>query len=138
EDTLEGRPPDTPRYRFEQFLGAGGMGEVWRGYDVVMERELALKVLPQRINWGEAHARFAEEARHVGQLQHPSIVPVYDMGELPDGRPFFAMRLIHGHTLAELLRGRATPAEGLPHWMEVFEQVCNAVAYAHARGVIHR
>jgi hypothetical protein len=133
----EGRPPDTPRYRFEQFLAEGGMGEVWRGYDVVMQRELALKVLRQRINRAEAEARFAEEARQVGQLQHPSIVPVYDMGELPDGRPFFAMRLIHGHTLADLLRGRE-PAEELLRWVEVFEQVCQAMAYAHARGVVHR
>jgi len=132
------RPPDTPRYRFEQFLAEGGMGEVWRGHDAVMQRELALKVLRQRINRGEAEARFAEEARQVGQLQHPSIVPVYDMGELADGRPFFAMRLIRGHTLAELLKGRATAAEDLPHWVEVFEQVCQAVAFAHARGVIHR
>jgi hypothetical protein len=79
-----------------------------------------------------------EEARYVGQLQHPSIVPVYDLGELPDGRPFFVMKLIHGHTLAELLAARATPAEDLPRWVGVFERVCQAVAFAHARGLIHR
>ena len=87
---------------------------------------------------GGARARFEEEARHVGQLEHPSIVPVYDLGELPDGRPFFVMKLIHGQTLAELLAARATPAEDLPRWVGVFEQVCEAVAFAHARGLIHR
>ena len=87
---------------------------------------------------GGFRARFEEEARHVGRLEHPSIVPVYDLGELPDGRPFFVMKLIHGHTLAELLAARATPAEDLPGWVGVFERVCQAVAFAHARGLIHR
>src|SRR5262249_52857857 len=123
-----GRPPDTPRYRFVEFLAEGGMGEVWRGRDAVMEREVALKVLRRRGLGGGFRDRFEEEARHVGQLQHPAIVPVYDLGELPDGRPFFVMKLIHGQTLAVLLDERATPAEGLPRWGGVFEQVCQAVA----------
>jgi tRNA A-37 threonylcarbamoyl transferase component Bud32 len=132
-------PPDTPRYHFEAFLARGGMGEVWRGCDTVLAREVALKVLREPVFAdGGARARFEEEARHVGQLEHPSIVPVHDLGELPDGRPFFVMKLIHGQTLAELLAARATPAEDLPRWVEVFEQVCAAVAFAHARDVIHR
>jgi tRNA A-37 threonylcarbamoyl transferase component Bud32 len=132
-------PPDTPRYRFEDFLARGGMGEVWRGCDTVLAREVALKVLRERVfGDGGARARFEEEARHVSRLEHPSIVPVYDLGELPDGRPFFVMKLIHGQTLAELLAARGTPAEDLSRWVEVFEQVCAAVAFAHARGLIHR
>src|SRR5262245_55940292 len=87
---------------------------------------------------GGAKARFEEEARHVSRLEHPSIVPMYDLGELADRRPFFVMRLVHGQILAELLAARATPAEDLPRWIEVFEQVCLAVAFAHARDVIHR
>jgi eukaryotic-like serine/threonine-protein kinase len=132
-------PPDTPRYRFEAFLARGGMAEVWRGCDTVLAREVALKVLREPV-FGDAGARgqFEEEARHVGQLEHPSIVPVYDLGELQDGRPFFAMKLVHGQTLAGLLAARATPAEELPRWVGVFEQVCQAVAFAHARGLIHR
>src|SRR5262245_2810495 len=131
-------PPDTPRYHFEAFLGRGGMGEVWRGCDTVLAREVALKVLRERVfGDGGGRARFEEEARHVSRLEHPSIVPVYDLGELPDGRPFFAMKLIHGQTLAELLAARATPKEDLSRWVEVFEQVCSAVAFAHARGLIH-
>ena len=132
-------PPDTPRYRFEAFLARGGMGEVWRGFDTRLARGVALKVLREPVLAdGGFRARFEEEARHVGQLEHPSIVPVYDLGALADGRPFFVMKLIHGRTLAELLAARATPAEDLPRWVGVFERVCRAVAFAHARGVIHR
>jgi tRNA A-37 threonylcarbamoyl transferase component Bud32 len=132
-------PLDTLRYRFDAFLARGGMGEVWRGYDTVLAREVALKVLRAHV-FGDAgtRARFQEEARYVSRLEHPSIVPVYDLGELPDGRPFFVMKLIQGQTLAELLSARATPAEDLARWVEVFEQVCAAVAFAHARGLIHR
>jgi tRNA A-37 threonylcarbamoyl transferase component Bud32 len=132
-------PPDTPRYHFEAFLGRGGMGEVWRGSDTVLARAVALKVLREQV-FGDAGTRdrFEEEARHVGRLEHPSIVPVYDLGELPDGRPFFVMKLINGQTLAELLAARATLAEDLSRWVEVFEQVCAAVAFAHARDLIHR
>src|SRR5262249_38149662 len=83
-------------------------------------------------------AHFEEEARHVSGLEHPSIVPIYDLGELPDGRPFFVMKLVHGPTLAELLGARTSLAEDLPRWVEVLEQVCEAVAFAHTRGLIHR
>jgi hypothetical protein len=132
-------PPDTPRYRFEEFLGRGGMGEVWRGRDNLLAREVALKVLRERVfGDSEGRGRFEEEARYVSRLEHPSIVPVYDLGELPDGRPFFVMKLVNGQTLADLLAARATPAEDLSRWALVFEQVCAAVAFAHARDLIHR
>jgi tRNA A-37 threonylcarbamoyl transferase component Bud32 len=132
-------PPDTPRYRFEAFLARGGMAEVWRGYDTVLAREVALKVMRERVFAdGGFRARFEEEARQVSRLEHPSIVPVYDLGELPDRRPFFVMKLIHGQTLAEALAARATPAEDLSRWVGVFERVCSAVAFAHARDLIHR
>jgi serine/threonine protein kinase len=132
-------PPDTPRYRFEEFLGRGGMGEVWRGFDTLLSRRVALKVLRERgLVDGGLRARFEEEARHVSRLEHPSIVPMHDLGELPDGRPFFVMKLINGQTLEKLLAARGTPAEDLTRWVGVFEQVCTAVAFAHARGLIHR
>jgi serine/threonine-protein kinase len=115
------------------------MGDVWRGCDTVLAREVAMKVVREQV-FGDAgfRPRFEEEARYVGQLEHPSIVPVYDLGELPDGRQFFVMKLIHGQTLAEVLAARATPTEDLSRWVGVFEQVCAAVAFAHARGLIHR
>jgi serine/threonine protein kinase len=115
------------------------MAEVWRGFDTRLARGVALKVLREPVLADSGfRGRFEEEARHVGQLEHPSIVPVYDLGELADGRPFFVMKLIQGQTLAELLAARATPAEGLARWVGVFEQVSAAVAFAHARDVIHR
>jgi hypothetical protein len=105
----------------------------------VLAREVALKVLREQVlGDGGFRARFEEEARYVSRLEHPSIVPVYDLGELSDGRPFFVMKLIHGPTLAKVLAARATLAEDLPRCVEVFEQVCAAVAFAHARGLIHR
>jgi tRNA A-37 threonylcarbamoyl transferase component Bud32 len=132
-------PPDTPRYRFEAFLARGGMADVWRGRDTMLSRAVALKVLrEQMFGDAEARKRFEEEARRVSRLEHPSIVPVYDLGELPDGRPFFAMKLIQGQTLADLLAARASPAEDLPHWVGVFAQICAAVAFAHTRNLIHR
>src|SRR5262249_18484422 len=88
---------------------------------------------------GKSHLleHFEEEAQILGQLQHPGIVPVYETGRLPDQRPYFTMRLIRGQTLSRLLNGR-TGSERRPHFLKVFEQVCQAMAYAHSRGVIHR
>src|SRR5262249_27044738 len=127
-------PPDTPRYHFGAVPARGGMADVWRGRDTLLARDVALKVLREPIY----EARFEEEARRVSQLAHPSIVPVYDLGELSDGRPFFAMKLIHGQTLAELLAARATPAEDRERWVQVFERICTTVAFAQAGDVIHR
>src|SRR5262249_47490861 len=73
-----------------------------------------------------------------GQLQHPGIVPIYELGLLDDRRPFFSMKLVKGHTLAALLAGRAGPGDGLARLLAVFESIAQTVAYAHARGVIHR
>jgi eukaryotic-like serine/threonine-protein kinase len=132
-------PAPAGRYQLGEEIGRGGMGEVHRARDPQLGRELAVKVLR-----GDSHTspellrRFVEEAQVCGQLQHPGIVPVHDLGRLEDGRPFFAMKLVKGRTLAELLNGRAGPAADLPRYLGVFEQVCQAVAYAHSKGVIHR
>jgi serine/threonine protein kinase len=82
--------------------------------------------------------RFVDEARITGQLQYPNVPAVHDLGVLPDGRPFLAMKLIKGETLEDLLKGRADPAEGRRRFVAAFERVCQAVAYAHAHDVIHR
>ena len=82
--------------------------------------------------------RFVEEAQISGQLQHPGVVPVYELGTLADDRPYFAMKLVKGRTLAALLAERAGPAEDQPRLLGIFEQVCLTMAYAHARGVVHR
>ena len=99
---------------------------------------------PSRCSWtGTATTpsmvrRFVEEAQIGGQLQHPGVVPVYELGTFGDARPYFAMKLVKGRTLAALLAERQGPADDLPRLLAIFEQVCQTVAYAHARGVIHR
>ena len=120
-------------------IGRGGMGVVLKGRDNDLGRELAVKVLLDRYCDHPAMIRrFIEEAQIGGQLQHPGVVPVYEVGILSDRRPYFAMKLIKGRTLAEMLAGRSHAEENLPHLLSVFEAVCQTVAYAHARGVIHR
>jgi tetratricopeptide (TPR) repeat protein len=138
-------PARAGRYLLEGEIAAGGMGSVWRARDPQLGRPLAVKVLLERHRGlPELERRFHEEAQITGQLQHPGIPPVHELGTLEDGRPFFALKLIQGRTLADLLRERprgadATPLiEDLPRWLVVFEQVCQALAYAHSRGVIHR
>jgi serine/threonine-protein kinase len=115
------------------------MGVVLKGRDVDLGRDVAVKVLLERhIDNPEMVRRFVEEAQIGGQLQHPGIVPVYELGRLPDARLYIAMKLIRGRTLAELLEGRVDPAVDRAQHLSTFEQVCQAVAFAHACGVVHR
>jgi serine/threonine-protein kinase len=115
------------------------MGVVYRATDGVLGREIAVKVLPDRYAPdSEMARRFADEARIASQLQHPGIPPVHDLGTLPDGRPFLAMKLIKGETLEDLLQHPPDTSACRGRFVAVFEQVCQAVAYAHAHHVIHR
>src|SRR5262249_47856164 len=82
--------------------------------------------------------RFIEEAQVGGQLQHPGIVPIYDVGHFTDRRPFFAMKLVRGRTLADLLAERQGPPACLTRFLGIFDQVSQTRAYAHARGALHR
>src|SRR5262249_26960694 len=119
--------------------GRGGMGVVYQAHDGTLDRTLAVKVLLEgRRGRADLVRRFLEEAHVMGRLQHPGVPPIHDIGEMPDGRPYFAMKLIRGHTLADLLRGRPSPEHELPRFLAVFAQVCQTVAYAHSQGVIHR
>jgi len=127
------------KFELVKEVGHGGIGVVFRGRDRHLGRELAVKVLREAYrDKPEARRRLIAEARIGSQLQHPAIVPVYEQGWLDDRRPYFTMKLVEGHTLAALLRGRAEPGQDLPRFLGVFEQVCQAMAYAHARGVVHR
>jgi serine/threonine-protein kinase len=127
------------RYQFGEEIGRGGMGAVLRGRDLHLGRDLAVKVLREE-HRGQAQLqqRFLEEARIGSRLQHPGIVPIHDLSELSDGRPFFTMKLVEGRTLAELLAERADPSRDLPRFLSIFEHICQTLAYAHAQGVIHR
>jgi WD40 repeat protein len=127
------------RYRLGEEIARGGMGVVCRATDTVLGREVAVKVLQGKYAADSGTAlRFVAEARITGQLQHPGIPAIHDLGILPDGRPFLAMKLIKGETLDQLLRRQGDAAERRGKLVAVFEQVCQAVAYAHARGVLHR
>jgi tetratricopeptide (TPR) repeat protein len=127
------------RYSLGEEIARGGMGAVYLATDTVLDREVAVKVLQEKFGPDSSVARrFAAEARITAQLQHPNIPAIHDLGTLPDGRPFLAMKLIKGETLDHLLRQRADPAMDRGRFVAVFEQVCQAVAYAHAHDVIHR
>jgi serine/threonine protein kinase len=127
------------RYDLLDEIARGGMGVIYCAIDSAFSREVAIKVLQEKFAPDSSAARrFADEARITGQLQHPGIPPVHDLGLLPDGRPFLAMKLIKGQTLQELLASRPEPSAERGRFVAAFEQVCQALAYAHARGVIHR
>ncbi len=120
-------------------IARGGMGAVLKGRDVDLGRDLAVKVLLEKHRHHPALVRrFVEEAQIAGQLQHPGVVPIYELGAFADRRPYFAMKLVKGRTLAAILADRADPAEGTMGLLTMLLQVGQAVAYAHARGVIHR
>ncbi|HEX8152552.1 MAG TPA: serine/threonine-protein kinase [Thermoanaerobaculia bacterium] len=120
------------RYRLVGKIGRGGMGVVYEADDLELERRVAVKVLATELTTPDAAERMRREARIVARLEHPGIVPVHDVGELADGRVFYAMKLVRGTRLDEL-RGM-TQTELL----RVFVRVCEAVAFAHANGVVHR
>ncbi|HKB40000.1 MAG TPA: protein kinase [Gemmataceae bacterium] len=160
-------PPFSPqlrsaRYVVRQFHARGGIGEIWLAEDAEIGRQVALKRLRRRLE--EQQDRFLIEAQITGQLEHPGIVPVHDLGVDEEGRAFYVMTFIHGRTLKEVIdeyhAGRSTGAPPPPQprapeagargarreppevqrcrLLEIFVKVCETVAYAHNRGVIHR
>jgi serine/threonine-protein kinase len=131
------------RYEGGKLLGAGGMGEVRQFDDSVIGRRVAVKFLRADLSdSGEARARFIREARVQGQLQHPAVVPVYDLATTEAGSTYFTMKRLGGRTLADILtRMRAGESAGdidEHQLLTAFADVCLAVDYAHSRGVIHR
>ena len=136
-ETFESSFP-ADRLQMGDQLGAGGMGVVVRAYDRWLKRNLAVKVLAEHLETRrEAIERFLREARICARLQHPGIVPIHDMGWM-DTRPYFAMKLVTGQSLATALETRPHADHELPRWLEVFARVCETIAYAHAQGVAHR
>ena len=123
------------RYRLGEELGRGGMGAVYAAEDTELARRVALKVLPL---WDAAAApgtaaNLLREARILAQLEHPGIVPVHDAGTLPDGRVFYAMKLVHGRRLDQIC-----VAASRFDLLRLFLKVCDPVAFAHSQNVIHR
>ena len=122
------------RYEILERIGEGGMGAVYLAYDRELAREVALKVLRTPEPDDSERARILREARILASLEHPGIVPVHDAGVLPDGRVFYVMKRVRGERLDEYARSGRPRSELL----RVFRQVCEAVAFAHAAGVVHR
>ncbi len=132
----------TERYVLLQEIGRGGMGEVHRVRDESLERESALKLLHRELREDEENLeRFVDEAKITGQLDHPNIVPVYELGDAEGGGVFFSMKLVEGETLERILEKdgplRLEP-QRLAELLRIFVKACEAVAFAHSRGVVHR
>ena len=127
------------RYRLDGEIARGGMGAILKGRDTDLGRDLAIKVLlDQHKDKPDVVQRFIEEAQIGGQLQHPGIAPIYELGQFADKRPFFAMKLVKGETLSKLLADRKEAVAERGKFIGIFEQICQTMAYAHSRGVIHR
>lgn len=122
-------------YRLDQEIGRGGMGVVYRAEQISLGRQVAVKmILKDQLASEPERQRFFAEARDTAQLQHPGIVPVYDVGEI-DGRPYFAMQYIQGRTLQELINaGSIDERESV----RIVELIAQAVDFAHQNGVLHR
>ena len=132
-------PRSDSRYQLLGEIARGGMGAILKGRDMDLGRDLAIKVLlDAHKSKPEMVQRFLEEAQIGGQLQHPGIAPVYELGQFADQRPFFSMKLVKGKTLSVLLAERQDPADERSRFLGIFEQICQTMAYAHSRGVIHR
>jgi serine/threonine protein kinase len=132
-EPVEGTP--FGRYRLIELLGRGGMGEVWRAFDTVTERTVAIKVLPTHLADDNVfQQRFRREARAAAGLDEPHVVPIFDFGEI-ESRLYVAMRLIQGHDLQDLLsEGPLQPARAV----RIIEQIASALHAAHRIGLVHR
>jgi tetratricopeptide (TPR) repeat protein/tRNA A-37 threonylcarbamoyl transferase component Bud32 len=138
-----GAPTDRggARYRGLEFHAKGGLGQVFRAHDAELNREVAVKeIQPHRADEPGSRARFVREAEITGALEHPGVIPVYGLGTYRDGRPYYAMRFVRGESLKVAIdRYHLTPTAGeLRRLVGRLVDVCNAVAYAHSRGVVHR
>jgi len=122
------------RYRLLERVARGGMGVVYAAEDATLKRRVALKVLDTRDANGEMASRLVREAHVLARLEHPGIVPVHDVGTLADGRVFYTMKFVEGQRLDNFIGG--VPSR--PDRLRLFLRICDAVAFAHARGVLHR
>jgi serine/threonine protein kinase len=125
---------NSTKYRLLNELASGGMGTVYLAEDTELNRQIAIKVLNATDITAELRERMVREAHIIAQLEHPGIVPVHDVGMLPDGRVFYAMKYVRGSRLDDY----AARTDSFGDRLRKFQSVCDAVAFAHARGVIHR
>jgi serine/threonine protein kinase len=131
-----GEVPDLSHTKYDlvELLGQGGMGSVYLARDRALDRLVALKVVATFALSADAIDRLVREAKVLARLEHPGIVPVHDVGTLPDGRAFYTMKLVRGRRLDEYVADETTAAERL----RILERLFDTVSFAHANGVIHR
>ena len=122
------------RYRLIGQVARGGMGVVYAAEDQDLQRRVALKVLEVPGAEGELANRLLREARVLARLEHPGIVPVHDVGTLADGRVYYTMKFVEGQQLDKYIES----VTSTPDRLRIFLRICDAVAFAHARGVLHR
>lgn len=146
--TKDAPAPDSVdrRYEFQAEIGKGGLGRVWVAWDKHMNRRVAVKeMLPSALPFPSLVGRFCLEAQITGRLEHPGVVPVYDFGVRPSGEPYYVMKWVRGKTLADwITRYHDYPVESPERSLlrldlvRFYVAVCDAIGYAHARGVLHR
>src|SRR5512142_3218512 len=124
------------RYRIKSELGSGGMATVYRAFDPISNREVAIKVLPaEMLHNLVTRARFKRELKLIASLEHPAIVPVYDVGGEEDQQPFFVMRYMSGGSLSDMIKkGKFSLRDAAL----IIERLASALDHAHSKGVIHR
>jgi serine/threonine protein kinase len=140
EDPLEGwSAGPLTRHELGEELGRGGIGLVRAARDLRLERDIAIKTLHEKhLGNPQLVARFVREAQIAAQLQHPGIVPIYDFGVDPEGRPWLAMRRVEGRSLAEHFTENRPSESGRMRWLGVLLRACQAIGYAHRQGIVHR
>lgn len=126
-------PDAGERFEVRALIGQGGMGRVYCVYDRLLQRDVALKALSLESETADLAARLSREARVLARLEHPGIAAIHDAGVLADGRPYYLMRLVRGQSLAD---PTALGARG--ERLRIFLRICDAVSFAHAKGVVHR
>ncbi len=139
-DRIEGR-----KYKVITTINRGGMGVILQARDLRIRRTVAMKVMNSKHQFSRENAlRFIDEAQLTGQLEHPNIVPVYELGIDEQGEMFYTMKFVKGTTLDDVLRGirggdeKTIEKYPLSALLTIFQKVCDAVAFAHAKGVVHR
>lgn len=141
EETLDETRVTSKRYKTLSQVGAGGMGEVIKCSDKTIGRTVAMKVMRKENAQIEMQRlRFLEEAQITGQLEHPNIVPIHELGQDEEGNLYFTMKMVKGRSLEELIWENKTGQRhnSLVQFLSIFLKICDAIAFAHAKGVLHR
>ena len=122
------------KYKCLQKVASGGMGTIYVAEDIQLHRKIALKILDIPDPDGDLAQRMQQEAYIIAALEHPSIVPIHDVGTLPDGRIFYAMKFVKGRTLTNEVK----KSTAMPEFLRIFQKLCEGVAFAHSHDIIHR